>query len=731
MSVTGATLVGNNQVKTTSTTPKMTFTGMSKYANVTRVMLELNSEISDPSSFKLKIDSRSQISASSTDNKTLIFYIEIEPDLDGTRVTGDTYEFTLGNETGKTYTINRIEVQILSSDLMTNHQVSVNLIPRKQVVQTTDYYFDSAWGTSNRKLYTVTSGSKTGTVKIKNDVPLESDPKTYTIAKGDATPPAVTFTQNPASTTWTNTNVTISGVATDSESGVVAYAWSTSSTINYYTGPWTYITKTSSTTQSHTVSTNGTYYLHVMDEAGNVSNNAITISNIDKLVPTCSAITGNNNQAILSCSDPEATTENGQSKIVAYYFGTKSSPVNSDYTSITATDTYSETKTVTAVGTYYLFVKDKAGSVSAEKHNMYYGITYSLNAATTQPDPKPTIVRYGGVATIGSTTNIAKKFTVNIDANSQGASIKIGSTSVTKAEANQTFAGWTYSNGAPSGVKYRDTLTGADNAWDNGSTKVNKKFFRNLKNTAENVTMTANWTAVDVTLPTVTKTGYKCGYMTSATETGDFAYASGASYTPSTTTNNVTLYVKCNPNDYKIKYDLDGGSKKSGNSYPTTAYFDTEFTVDYPIKSVKVSFDLGDTGATATTTPIERDYTFTGCSSDNDKKCGWDITGMDSVTHYYGNDSANTTSTSTSLSEITAKKFKNLTSVDGGEVTFKAYWYPPTIVLPKVEKTGYTCIWTSGGSTWTSGGTYKPSDSGGTTAITMSALPVKSQFLSI
>ena len=438
---TGVEINANNTIKTTTTTPKITFTGMSKYTNATRVVMELSSAVSDPTTFKLKVGSGSWISASSTDNKRLIFYIEKEPAL--SVANENTYEFLLGDQSGKIYTIKRIEVQRKVGDLKTKHLVSVNLVPRKQVVQTTDYSFNNVWQKQDYKLYDATAASKTGSVKIKNDVPLESDAKTYSISKGDATAPTITITGT-APTEGSDSKIVLTGKANDSDSKVIAYAWSTSSTISYYSTAWNYITPTTEVTKTLDVTSKGIYYFYAKDEAGNVAKQATSI----------------------------------------------------------------------------------------------YKINYTLNGATTDPSPKPTIAKVGNVYGVGTTTNIAKTFTVNINANGTNATL-----SATSASSVQTFEGWTYSGGTTSTAKHGTSATNVSTAWSNGSTKTTDKYFKDLKNTNEEVTLIANWKAVNVTLPTVTKTDYTCGYATSST--ANAVYASGAAYTPDKTTNNVTLYVKC------------------------------------------------------------------------------------------------------------------------------------------------------------------------------------------
>ena len=139
-----------------------------------------------------------------------------------------------------------------------------------------------------------------------------------------------------------------------------------------------------------------------------------------------------------------------------------------------------------------------------------------------------------------------------------------------------------------------------------------------------------------ITIPS--RTGYTfAGYYTATSGGTQYVNASGTILSTYTTfTDNTTLYAHWTPNNYNIQYDLVGGSH--GSSHPSSATFDETFTVSAPSKE---------------------DYDFKG----------WNITGMDSCTHYYGSSST----TNTSLTKITATSFKNLRSTSG-TVTFTANW---------------------------------------------------------
>ena len=163
-----------------------------------------------------------------------------------------------------------------------------------------------------------------------------------------------------------------------------------------------------------------------------------------------------------------------------------------------------------------------------------YTIGYTLNGGTKGTNG-PTSGIFDSILTIDNPT---KTFTVNITNSASGT---LSATNVSKA---QTFAGWTATNSTTGTALYGTSNTAVKTAWSDGATKVTAKYFRSLRSTSGTVTLTANWKAVAVTLPTVTKTGYTCGYTATSGGT-TITYASGASYTPSTTIANVTLYTVC------------------------------------------------------------------------------------------------------------------------------------------------------------------------------------------
>ena len=225
------------------------------------------------------------------------------------------------------------------------------------------------------------------------------------------------------------------------------------------------------------------------------------------------------------------------------------------------------------------------------------------------------------------------------------------------------------------------------------------------------------------TAPTASKTGYTfSGWYTAASGGSKVINANGtivssnvSGYTNSNTysmTTDKTLYAQFTGNAYTLEYDLDKGSY--GTNHPKSATYGKEFTVNNPSKTVTATFEVG-SGITC------KDGSKT-CSNDHTKSAnytfvGWDITSMDTVTHYYGSKKTS----KTSLSKIKETKFKNLRSTSG-TVTFTAKWDAPTMTLPTITKSGFICKWKSSNITdKASGGKYTPNDEGGAIKRTFTA----------
>ena len=132
----------------------------------------------------------------------------------------------------------------------------------------------------------------------------------------------------------------------------------------------------------------------------------------------------------------------------------------------------------------------------------------------------------------------------------------------------------------------------------------------------------------------VTPVNSKVYYNGSAYPTCTYNATCDTGYTPS---GNGTATPTCTANTYSISYNLNDGS--FGTNHPKSATYDVAFTVN---------------------NPTHEHATF----------AGWNITGMDSVTHTYGT----ATTTDTSIKSTTATNFKNLRATSDESVIFTAKW---------------------------------------------------------
>lgn len=136
---------------------------------------------------------------------------------------------------------------------------------------------------------------------------------------------------------------------------------------------------------------------------------------------------------------------------------------------------------------------------------------------------------------------------------------------------------------------------------------------------------------------------------TNQSETIEYTAAAGDAFNTynQKSTGDLTLTAQWETNKYTISYALDGGSL--ANQVSSVSY-GTLFSVS---------------------TPTKTGYLFTG----------WEISGMDGITHSYGTASSLKTTTYTTLTtDDTATTFKNLRST-AGTVTFKALWMAKNIEI--------------------------------------------------
>ena len=201
-----------------------------------------------------------------------------------------------------------------------------------------------------------------------------------------------------------------------------------------------------------------------------------------------------------------------------------------------------------------------------------YNIEYSLVGATLGSNA-PTSAVYNKMIKID---NPSKKYTVTLDNNGSGSNLNVSS-----LVANQSFEGWTYSNGNNQTAQYKNNKSNNNVDWTNENTKVNADQFKNLRTENGTVKLIANFSNTLVTLPNISKNGYTCGYSTK-TNSNEIEYLGGNKYTP---TSDVKLYVVCTSTPLetnKIHLDKQGGS--GGSTDIVATYGITLPSIEVPTK---------------------------------------------------------------------------------------------------------------------------------------------------
>ena len=217
---------------------------------------------------------------------------------------------------------------------------------------------------------------------------------------------------------------------------------------------------------------------------------------------------------------------------------------------VTENTRYEDLPIPTKEGIKFLYWKDEKGKIitdntfiietTTNKLYAYYGentYTIAYNLKEGSAEKAPTGAMFDKDVEI---TNPTKQATITIDANNQGATLTKNTYT-----GNPVFTGWT-------GENLSSSALANGTSWNGSLTKATT--FKNLTSELNGtVTLTANYEETNITLDTPTKTGYTCGYTD--TPTGEIKYTTSIS-----TSDNKTIYVKCNPNTYTINFDTDGGT---------------------------------------------------------------------------------------------------------------------------------------------------------------------------
>jgi prepilin-type N-terminal cleavage/methylation domain-containing protein len=307
--LSGVDQIDANKLKTTSENPTITFTNMEYYKNVTSMTISFMQNITNATDFELTAGGKS-VTGYALGSRRVVFYLEKEPLLESI-LSSPTYTIKLGKDKDVTYQIDRIEIEQKEGNISSKYKVAVDLITRKQVVKTTAYSFDggTSWQANYYNLIDATTSNVNNKGKIKNDIPLESELKGYSIVKGDNVAPTLSISAS--STEWINENVILTATAKDSGTGIYGYVWTTNSNLSYYDNEWQYLDSPQAEfTKAETFTSNGTYYFYTKDFNGNVTSKSYNITTIDKEPPSCTSSgdstswTTGNRTITYGCSDP-------------------------------------------------------------------------------------------------------------------------------------------------------------------------------------------------------------------------------------------------------------------------------------------------------------------------------------------------------------------------------------------------------------------------------------------
>ena len=644
--VSGMSVTDSGVVTTSSTTPKITFTGMSKYANVKRaVIVTQDTSLENGASYKLSYGSHAA--------SALINGNRIEFDL--VKGTYDTYTFTLGTTNNKTIKIKKIELEVENAIYATNKEISVNLIPKTtEVIKTTEFSFDNGehYGSTYYKDFNTASGAYSANVKTKNDIGMESDPKTISINQMDVIGPIINSV-TPNTTNYTNQDVVLTGKAINANSGIIEYAFSTNANLPYYSSEWKQITITKSEiTKSTNIPSNTTVYFYVKDEAGNVSKKSQTIGNIDKEPPSCTNSGDNSSWTRNSVTIKWGCYDTGGS-------GCETTEASRTFT----------TTTHTAVIPSYV-VKDRAGNQTTCSQR-----TANVYVDTTAPSC--------GVANGSSTTWVNTNRTIKQDCNDANSGCEKSSYETTYSTTTQTASvvikdkvgnqtTCTYNVYVDKTAPSCGTATGASTTWTASN--------RTIKQACSDAQAGCVQSSYDTTYSTTTQTSSvvikdkagnetTCNYNVYVDKTApSCGTATGASTT--WTNSNRTIKQACNDSQSgcaQASYDTTYSTTTQTSSVVIKDKVGNQTTCNYNVYVDKTPPTCG-TATGASTTWTNSNKTVKQAIQSTFKQFTFDNITLQTTRGYYD------LPLSLTSDEISRLLFCNATVVESGVDIYQCYW---------------------------------------------------------
>ena len=347
--LSGITENGSN-LKTTSTNPVITFSNLNKYTDVDKVVISLSGTI--PSS---TVGSLTYTGTSGNPSGTTTAPMASGSNKITFVLPKGTYSklaIKLGELSGKTYNIEKIEVYTTNGGIFTNKNVTIKIDSIDTGVRTTGYSFDggSSFNTQDYNTYTANAS---GSLITKNAGNLLSLPQEYSIVGIDKNNPTVSLrvyktgtTTAVSSGTWSDKklDIKLTSASVGLSGATIYYCVDTNNSCN----PTTTATSGSTIKLDNT----GTFYVRykIQNPAGTSTAVASYTGKVDITTPTCTIASSNTSWTNQNVTLTITGQNTGASTIDSYSW---------DGTTYNGT----RTKTVTANGTFTGRVKNSAGTV--------------------------------------------------------------------------------------------------------------------------------------------------------------------------------------------------------------------------------------------------------------------------------------------------------------------------------------------------------------------------------
>ena len=376
------------------------------------------------------------------------------------------------------------------------------------------------WGViENNKLVektNLTSGTYYLYVRINGEAIYKS--KEFIVGENTLETSKITITSN--ETEWTNGNIT----------ATVTYGstLTTSKKAGYGTTLTNAQTAAStSTTTSLTATANGYFYAEATDAAGNKITASLPVTKIDKTKPIVTGATATTNSIAITATDE-------LSGIVGYAV-TTANTAPTEFTSCTSTTSLSTTVSGKTQGTtYYVWVKDAAGNVSASKSTSTGSVTISKGNITSS------VSWSGTTATVKFTTSTGYYIQTSTNGTSWTSNpsttgtATVSVTTGTTVYARLTDSSGQYNSGDTAAITPILSYTISFNG--NGATS----------GSMANLTSRAYGTSYTLTSNAYSIPGYNFKEWNTKADGSGTSYADGASVKNLTTTNGatVTLYAQ-------------------------------------------------------------------------------------------------------------------------------------------------------------------------------------------